>query len=291
MAHEILVIGSSGKGKSTSMRNLDPKATYIVNVQGKSLPFKAAGKYKQGENYLQTDDAAVIVTALKQISAGRKEIKFVIIDDFQYVMSNEFMRRVAEKGYNKFNDIAKNSWDIVECVRHLRSDLYVAFLTHADEDIDANGAKSVKAKTIGKMFDKYVTLEGMFSVVLYADALKTADGIKYCFRTQTDGTNTGKSPYGMFSDIYIDNDLKIVFDAIRSYYSDEPELNEPPQKITKETLTLLNDLCKKAGVTPEQHTAMLKQAGDVQFFDDVTESQAKNWINALQNKVNTNVTI
>lgn len=285
MAHEILVIGSSGKGKSTSMRNLEPTATYIINVQGKSLPFKAAGKYQPGKNYLQTDDAAVIVTALKQISQSRKEITNVVVDDFQYIMSNEFMRRVAEKGYNKFNDIAKNSWDIVECVRHLRSDLFVAFLTHADEDIDASGAKSVKAKTIGKMFDKYVTLEGMYSVVLYADALKTADGIKYCFRTQTDGTNTAKSPYGMFSDIYIDNDLKLVFESIKKYYADEPDMTLPPQKITKPTLARLNDLCKQAGVTVDQHTAMLKQAGDVQFFDDVTEEQGKIWINALQNKL------
>jgi hypothetical protein len=217
MANITLVIGESGTGKSTSIRNLDPKETVIINVLDKPLPFKSAlENYKkktsdQKGNYFSTDNYSKIISAINHISVNDLSIKNIIIDDFQYVMANEFMRRATERGFDKFTEIAQHAWQIIDSAAKARSDLFVFILSHSDED---NSGK-IKCKTIGKMLDDKITIEGMFTTVLHSIV---SDG-GYKFLTQNDGSHIAKSPMGMFSQDFIDNDLYFVKQKMSEYYT------------------------------------------------------------------------
>lgn len=224
MARELLIIGTSGTGKSTSLRNLKPEETFIINVAGKSLPFKGTGysiasKDNPTGNMFVTDRTTAIIELLNKISKDRPTIKQVIIDDAQYIMANEYMRRAKENGYAKFQDIGQGMFNLVNTPGLLRDDLKVVFLMHSETDMDAEGRKVTKAKTIGKMIDMYITFEGMFSIVLYTNAVRKDNKVEYKFATQTDGSNTCKSPMGMFDNLLIDNDLALVFKAMDEFYS------------------------------------------------------------------------
>ena len=199
----VYVLGRSGTGKSFSMRNFDKSELGVVNVQGKILPFKGSGSF----DIVNTDDSSGIVKAIKDMA---KKHKVIVVDDFQYVMANEFMRRATERGYDKFTEIAKHAWDIADCVKTLPADVIVYVMCHTDTDQDG----FEKLKTIGKLLDEKIVLEGMSTIVL-----KTAvsDG-QYMFLTQNNGKDTVKSPAGMFPAYAIDNDLKYVDQKIRSYY-------------------------------------------------------------------------
>lgn len=223
MSNAIMVIGESGTGKTTSLETLDPTKTFIINVAKKPLPFKGwmknykeLGKDGKG-NYLATDNSAKIIEALKFIDDKRSDIEYVIIDDMQYTMANEYMRRINETGFKKFSEIGQKLFMLVDTAKNLRDNLNVAFLTHSESNTDASGTVKYKAKTIGKLVDNVVTLEGLFTVVLYTELENATDGVKYWFLTQNSGSNTGKSPRGMFKDKKINNDLKFVFDKIDEY--------------------------------------------------------------------------
>ena len=231
MARGILIIGQSGTGKSTSVATLDPKETFIINVQGKDMPFKgylknyqqvdiAAGPPKTG-NMLVSDDAMVIKKVIEFVSENRPEIKSIVIDDWQYAAANEFMRKAADKGFEKFTSIGKNIWMIAELPKQLkRVDLDIFYLTHAESAFDdSTGSKFMKAKTVGKLVDNVITLEGMFTVVIYTEVEKTKEGIKHWFITQNDGSTTAKSPMGMFDETKIPNDLKFVKEKLNEYYN------------------------------------------------------------------------
>lgn len=208
MSTSVLVLGESGSGKSTSMRNLDPESTVILNTINKPLPFKGWKTKFKGKIHT-TDKTGTIIKTISKISEAEeyKHIKTIIIDDAQYLMANEFMRRAGEKGYEKFTEMANHMWSVCDLAKNLREDLIVILLSHS-ETVD--GRK--KMKTIGKMLDDKITLEGMFTIVLYTEV---DDG--YFFRTQTDGYDTCKSPMDMFESARIDNDLQIVIDAIKDY--------------------------------------------------------------------------
>lgn len=197
------VLGRSGTGKSYSLRNFDPNEVEVINVQGKILPFKGAGKF----NLINTDDADAIVDEIK---VAAKTYKKIVVDDFQYVMANEFMRRSAEKGYDKFTEIGRHAWDIANVVRELPSDVIVYVMCHTDTDQEG----FERLKTIGKLLDDKIVLEGMSTIVLKTSV---SDG-KYYFLTQNNGKDTTKSPAGMFPTYAIENDLKYVDDKIRNYY-------------------------------------------------------------------------
>jgi len=218
MAREVLIVGGSGTGKSTSMSQLDPKSTFIINVAKKSLPFKGwKSKYnKDNNNFYESDNPTQIIAALKKIDT-MTHIKTIIIDDFQYTMANEYMRRANETGFKKFTDIAQNAWNVIDTVKSLRDDLIVAFTMHSEIDYDAHGNKRVKAKTIGKMMDNVVTLEGLFTIVLYTEVSKTDNGMEYHFVTENDGVNTAKAPHGMFEESKIPNNLINVINKIKEY--------------------------------------------------------------------------
>ena len=203
MAILTYILGRSGTGKSYSLRNFDPEELLVINVQGKILPFKGSGRIET----INSDNSADIV---KYLETGAKHYKTIVVDDFQYIMANEFMRRSAERGYDKFTEIARHAWDIADTVRNLPKDVIVYILCHTDTDADG----IEKLKTIGKLLDEKIVLEGMSTIVL-----KTAvsDG-QYMFLTQNNGRDTVKSPAGMFDSYAIENDLKYVDDKIRQYY-------------------------------------------------------------------------
>lgn len=224
MSEIIAVVGQTGTGKSTSIESLNPKETAIINIIGKPLPFKGwKAKYNsENKNILVSVSAKDIVAALKKINDTRPEIKVIVIDDFQYLMSSEFMNRSEEKGWDKFTDIARHAWDVINTAKNLREDIKVFVLSH-DEIITENFLPRRKIKTIGKMLDDKVTLEGLFTVVLFTDVTKDQQSgeLKYTFITQNDGSTTSKSPKGMFSQFQIPNDLAYVIKCIDDYYQGE----------------------------------------------------------------------
>lgn len=225
MAHSILVIAESGTGKSTSIENLDPKETFIINVANKPLPFKGWkkkytvwSKDNPTGNMYDKSGVANIEACIKYVNDKRPEIKTLVIDDFQYMSSFEFFERVDEKGYEKFTQIGAGLARIARMPKDLREDLQVYFLTHAEESTDLEGKKRYKAKTIGRMVDEKLTLEGLFSIVLFGKVKKDKDGnIRHVFETQNNGENTCKSPKGMFPSFEIVNDLEYVRQAIIDY--------------------------------------------------------------------------
>lgn len=199
MAIIVMVYGQSGTGKSTSLRNFKPEDVCIVNVSGKPLPFK--NKHKT----FNTDDYMSIETAIKKAPA-----KSIVIDDATYLMTGEYMRAAKVTGYQKFTDLALNYYTLVKTAAALPDDKIVYFMGHSD--IDNNGNE--KFKTIGKLLDEKITLEGMFTIVLKT---VVTDG-KYQFSTRNSGQDTVKTPMGMFSEPLIENDLAAVDKAIREYY-------------------------------------------------------------------------
>lgn len=225
MAEGVLIVGPSGSGKSTSIRNLDPKSTFIINVAGKPLPFKNTGftkcepnKPPKEGNIYNTDNPNMIFKAIQFVAENRPEIEKIIVDDTQYLAANEFMRRIDEKSFQKFNDIGKNFWNLGNSLPSLRENLIVYYLMHEDTEIDAFGNKKRKAKTIGKLVDNVITLEGMFSMVLWCEARKNGNKIEHVFITNNDGSTTAKTPMGMFEEETIENDLAIVDHRIREFY-------------------------------------------------------------------------
>jgi len=228
MSELIGIVGESGSGKSTSLRNLDPASTFIINVAGKPLPIKGYKKnYKpltlnpetkryEGNLY-NTSDVVKIGQILKIIDKTRPEIKVVILEDCQYIMSFEAMDRASEKGYEKFTQMASNFYSVLKGAMEMREDLKVCVLTHSENTGDVLNPH-YKIKTIGKMIDSMITVEGLFTYVFFTNLAKDSDGkMVYQFMTQSDGTNTAKSPMGCFEDMFIDNDLAFVFDSIDKY--------------------------------------------------------------------------
>ena len=214
----ILIIGESGSGKSTSLRNINGSETILINALNKPLPFKG-GKKKFGDNIVFTDNSRAIVSKIHEADKN-SSIKIVVIDDFQACMTNAYMSTIEVKGYEKFTKIGRSIWDIVNAANSCRGDLKVVLLAHSETD--TNG--KIKCKTIGKLVDEKISLEGMCTIVLHS---KASNG-KYTFLTQNDGTSIAKSPMGMFPTIEIDNDLSLVIKTIDSYY-DEGDLPESPK--------------------------------------------------------------
>ena len=219
MGIPVLIAGESGSGKTYSIKHLDPEQVGVFLCEKSRLPFrKPFNTYKVRNVQKEVDgqtkifrQSFVIQTMLRNPKVPKK---IYIIDDSQYIMANEFFDRAGENGYQKFVDIGANFRNLIHLVNNeLPDDVIVYFLHHPE--MDSNTGK-MKAKTIGKMLDEKLTLEGCFDIVLFA---KT-DGQEHWFQTQSDGTNTAKSPEGMFPD-KIPNDLSLVDRTIREYYSIE----------------------------------------------------------------------
>lgn len=210
MGVPVLILGASGSGKSASLRNFDPDEVGVFNVASKPLPFRKKLKLVNGNNYEQ----------IKQVLT-KNNLKAYVVDDSQYLMAFEQMGRAKEVGFQKYTDIGLNFTDLVQHVVLATShDTLVYFLHHVEHTDDGR----IKAKTVGKLIDNWLTLEGMFSIVLLAET----DGKEHWFTTQSDGFTTAKSPMEMFP-TKIDNDLKAVDMAIREYYGFNELVKEAKQ--------------------------------------------------------------
>lgn len=206
MGLPILILGESGSGKTYSIKNFEPDEVGIFAVEKSILPFKKAFKIAKHATY------ETIMTCFK---SGTK-LKTYIIDDSQYLLVNEMFDKAKDTGYGKFTDIALHFRNLIHYINHqLPDDVIVYFLHHSETD--SNTGK-IKAKTVGKMLDNQLTVEGCFSIVLLA----SVEGAEHYFITQSDGYTTAKSPEGMF-EARIPNDLKAVDTAVREYYSIESE--------------------------------------------------------------------
>ncbi|MCM1523428.1 MAG: ATP-binding protein [Ruminococcus sp.] len=199
MGIPVLIMGESGSGKSTSMRNFDADEVGVFNVASKPLPFRKKLKKVDKAGY------GTIAMALRN-----PKLKRYVIDDSQYLLSFEMFERVKETGYNKFTDMALHFYNLIQqIILGTPDDVIVYFLHHVESCSDGK----LKAKTVGKMLDEKLTVEGLFSIVLMCET----DGASHYFVTQSDGRTTAKSPMEMF-DLKIDNDLKLVDSEIRKYY-------------------------------------------------------------------------
>lgn len=202
MGVAVLILGASGSGKSASMRNFKENDVRILNVASKPLPFRNVNKLKKA-------DKATYAMIKGAVKSG--QTLSYVVDDAQYLMAFESFDKINETGYSKFSAMAKNYEDMLRTIQEDTSpDTIVYIMQHIDKDDDGN----IKAKTLGKMLDQQLTVEGLFSIVLLAKAEER----RHFFVTQSDGTNPCKSPMGMFDEIEIDNDLKMVDDTIREYY-------------------------------------------------------------------------
>lgn len=208
----LAVMGESGSGKTTAMRNLDPKTTFYIDADMKGLSWKGwRSQYnKENKNFLQNDDPQVVIGYLGNINDKAPHIKTVVIDTLNGLMVAEEMRRSREKGYDKWTDLASYVWYLVMEALKTREDLDVIFLCHSQTDRDDNGNTWTRIKTSGRKLDK-IALESKFTTVL----LCKADGDRYVFETRSN-FSTAKSPMGALPP-EMDNDIVPVLEALREY--------------------------------------------------------------------------
>jgi hypothetical protein len=199
MSVKVLIVGESGAGHSASLRNFNEKEVAIINVSGKPMPFK------KKLPMMTTSDMKTIAKVIKQ-----NDMNCYVVDDAGLAMTFYLFGKVNETGYTKFTQVAKDFYDMVQAVDECSDDTIAYFMMHSDRSDD--GSK-IKAKTAGKMIDSQLTLESLFTIVLYV----VTDGKRHYFVTQSDGVTTAKSPMDMFP-LEMDNDLKAVDTAIREYY-------------------------------------------------------------------------
>lgn len=215
-------MGESGSGKSASLRNFSPNEISVFNVTNKPLPFK------QGKTKIPKIDNATYADIANALANPNK--RAYVIDDAGYLLSFEMFKRANETGYSKFTDMAKNFFDMLDFINtKLPNDIIVYITMHTEDDSEMH---RVKVKTIGKMLDQNLKIEGLFSIVLRA--VQTEDGYK--FVTRDDMVSTAKSPIGMWEEDMIDNDLKAVDTTIREYYDMKPLVDNKPTT-TKKTET------------------------------------------------------
>ncbi len=211
MATVTFILGTSGTGKTTSLRNLDPAQTLLIQALKKPLPFRAKGwsylsKENASGNMLVCDTSSNIISYMQ-----RTKRKIIILDDFQYCMSNSFMRRSNERGFDKFTDIARDVWDMLMAAAALPDDVRVYVMSHTD----TNDAGVTKPRTIGRLLDERICIEGMVTIVLQTVVIDR----QYMFMTQNNGQTVCKSPMDMFASDEIENDLAEVDRQIAGYYA------------------------------------------------------------------------
>jgi hypothetical protein len=195
----VLLIGQSGSGKSTSLRNFKGDEVAVVNVLGKPLPFKS--DIKAGK----CDDYAKILNAI-----AHTDKKTIVIDDANYLITNEFMNKSSVKGFDKYNEMGNNFFNLINGIKNIEGGKTVYLIMH--EDTDENG--NVKPKTIGKLLDDKVNIQGMFTICIRS----MFDNGNYIFRLKTNGQDCVKTPFGMFENDTMENDLKAFDEVVREYY-------------------------------------------------------------------------
>ena len=226
MAIGVLILGESGSGKSYSMRNFNEHEVKVISVEKPILPFK---------NHFELTRTSDVKHIIKELKATNK--KRIVIDDFQYILGLACMRRSLEKGWDKFSEMQFDYFQILDALKELPDDVIVYFMSHTETDENGN----TKIKTIGKALDKYITIEGLFMIVL---GTRVSDG-NYYFITQTNGKDTLKTPAGMFPSYAVDNDLKYVDEKIRNYY-------EIGEFLSDADIAEIDEEAKKVDIEPEE---------------------------------------
>ena len=195
----VLLIGKSGSGKSTSLRNFKKDEIAVVNVLGKPLPFKTDIKAPKSDNYDKILDAIT-----------KTERKTIVIDDANYLITNEFMNKTSIKGFDKYNEMGNNFFKLINGIKNIKGGKVVYLIMH--EDTDENG--NIKPKTIGKLLDDKVNIQGMFTICIRS----MFENGNYIFRLKTNGQDCVKTPFGMFEADEMENDLKAFDNVVREYY-------------------------------------------------------------------------
>lgn len=231
MSNLIGLCGLSNSGKSTSLKYLDPSSTFIISCTNKQLQIPGFRKKYQkikvenGKivgNWLVSNDYAQIQKILKVVSSTRPDIKVLVIDDANYLLSNATFKDALTKGYEKFTIQAKNYYDLIESCLNLRDDITVIFISHIENcgtDIDPN----YRLYTTGKMLTNAVNLDGLFSYLLYAERYipDGEDDVKYHIKTRTDGNDTCRSVAGCFAEKYVEPNMKVIVDTINKFENEE----------------------------------------------------------------------
>lgn len=230
MAVPILVLGEPGTGKTVSIRNLDPNMTFVISTDRKPLPLpKATSNYKttykedgkldlQNTNYFETADPAMVKALLKKISDSMLHIKYIVIDTLTSIMVDEYMLRLKEKGFDKYNDMAMETYSLIIMLRELRDDLNIIVMAHVENNYDSDGVLRTSFKVPGgKLIGQNIKPEAYFHMILYTEVVMNNGTAEYYFMTHNNGKNTCRSPLGLFSESRIPNDLANVFSKYREY--------------------------------------------------------------------------
>ena len=219
MATVIGIMGESGSGKTTSLRNLDPSSTYIIDADGKGLSWRGWMKqYNEGaKNYVKTDDQNKVLAYLASINSGADHIKVVVVDTLNGIMVADESRRRAEKGYDKWSDLAWAVWDIIEYANKMRDDMTIVFTAHVQTERDDNGYVHSRIKTSGRKLDK-LQIETKLQALLYAK--RDGDG-NYIFEVHSNNS-TAKTPLGLYEQETVPNDIVTVINDLRDYYGQAP---------------------------------------------------------------------
>lgn len=223
MAQLVFLVGKSGMGKSTSLRHLNPDETVIINTDQKALPFKQFNlKYNEDKrNYRKTSDVNIVIATLKKVNE-LQNVKTIIIDTWSRIMTDAIMSPSfrAEKGFDKWTKMASAQYDLINFINDsMREDIIVYLFAHPESHYDEGGFATERIGVQGKMLERFVP-ESFSTIVLYAEIIKQpGQPNKHVFRTVSSGSDTCKTPLEMFEENAIDNDLTIVNQAIREYYS------------------------------------------------------------------------
>ena len=211
MSISTLILGESGTGKTASLRNMKPEDVLLIQTIRKPMPFGyTSWQFKTKENpsgsIVVTDDYEQIIQAIEKTKRP-----IIIIDDWNFIMTNEFMRRSGETGYSKFSEIGRKAWELLMAAGSTAGDKRVYFIGHVQEDDNGH----ITAKSIGKMLTDKICIEAMFTTVLRTEVING----NYLFRTQNNGHDTVKSPIGMFETEHVENDLEKIDARICEFYS------------------------------------------------------------------------
>jgi hypothetical protein len=223
MAHLVFLVGKSGMGKSTSLRNLNPYETVIINTDQKALPFKQFNlKYNEEKrNYRKTSDVTIVAATLKKVNE-LSNVKTIIIDTWSRIMTDAIMSQKfrSEKGFEKWGKFAASQYDLINFINDsMREDIIVYLLAHPETHYDESGFATERIGVQGKMLERFVP-ESFSTIVLYSEVIKTpGQPNRHIFRTISSGSDTCKTPLEMFEEEAIDNDLVDVNKTIREYYS------------------------------------------------------------------------
>ena len=222
MAKPILVLGKSGTGKSTSLRNLPSDQTLIITPNAKELPWRgSASQYIEGKNVIRTADMNQVATYIEQAAQG-STFKFVVVEDTTHYQNKRMMQNdfIASKDYGKWNRFGADFYKMVaEKMETYRDDLWVIFIGHTDHKDDG----TVGLRTSGKLLDNTIDIPSYFTTILHAVVLKSDGKLEYKFQTKNDGYLLAKSPLGMFDDMYVDNDMSQIINVIAQYNTAAPD--------------------------------------------------------------------